>query len=194
MTSQQFAQKAALGGQKEIFLSQVALRKSDNSQIKSFAQQMVRDHSAVGQQLAQIAQTKGIQLPPTNAFETALESATATAQTRPSAETSTSRPTDIEQRRTPTGRPETAKTPLAVPESELEAARKLERLSGSQFDRAYIAEMVSDHRKTVTKFERASQSLDDAELKQFATDTLPKIREHTSHAEQLSQTLGAKRY
>ena len=32
---------------------------------------------------------------------------------------------------------------------------KLEKLSGEQFDRAYMKDMVQDHRKDVSEFERA---------------------------------------
>src|SRR5262245_59285839 len=45
VTAQQFAQKTALGGQKEVQLSQVAAQRAENAEVKSFAQRMVQDHS-----------------------------------------------------------------------------------------------------------------------------------------------------
>jgi putative membrane protein len=173
LTAQQFALKAAIGGQKEVQLSQIALQQSQNPEVKTFAQHMVQDHSALSRQLTEVAQRKSIQLPSTNAFETAL----------------------IQTRRTPTGRSETSdklSTRSEIPETELEPARKLEKLSGSEFDRAYVKEMVKDHEKTIAKFEEAAQSLNDPELKQFAEESLPKLREHNRMARQLSQTVGNK--
>ena len=170
LTSQQFAQKAAAGGQKEIQLSQIALQRSQNPEVRAFAQQMIQDHSDVSRQLAQIAQTKGIQLPATNAFETAM----------------------IQTSRTPTGRSDKVPPRLEIPEADLDAARKLEKLSGEEFDRAYLKEMTKDHERTIAKFEQASKSLDDLDLKQFAADTLPKLRHHGQKAQQLSGTVGSK--
>ncbi|HEY3931723.1 MAG TPA: DUF4142 domain-containing protein, partial [Verrucomicrobiae bacterium] len=46
LTSQQFVSDAAVGGMKEIFLSEAALDESTNADIKSFAKRMVRDHTA----------------------------------------------------------------------------------------------------------------------------------------------------
>ena len=170
LTAQQFAQKAAVGGQKEVQLSQIALQKSQNAEVRAFAQQMVQDHTAVGRQLGQIAVAKGIQLPATNALETAL----------------------LQTSRTPTGRSDKLLPRSEIPEADLDAVRKLEKLTGEEFDRAYVKEMAKDHEKTISKFEQASKSLDDPELKQFAADTLPKLRHHGQQAEQLSATVGKK--
>jgi putative membrane protein len=70
------------------------------------------------------------------------------------------------------------------------AVQRLQGLSGQEFDRAYIAEMVQDHTRAVELFERASQQLDDQELKQFASQTLATLKTHKQHAEQLSRTVG----
>jgi putative membrane protein len=45
MTADQFAHKAAVAGNFEIMTSNLALRQSRNEDVKSFAQQMVDDHS-----------------------------------------------------------------------------------------------------------------------------------------------------
>jgi len=193
LTSQQFAEKAAIGGQKEIRLSQIALQRSDNSDVKTFAQQMIQDHSEVGRQLMQVARTKGIQLPATNAFEMELSSGVASAQTYRSTEPP---PRTLENdtqipRREPTGRASVQR--LRIPETDLEAARKLERLSGTEFDREYANDMRKDHHKTVAMFDQASKSLDDTELKKFAADTLPKLREHTRMADHLATKVSENR-
>jgi len=52
--------------------------------------------------------------------------------------------------------------------------------------------MTKDHERTIAKFEQASKTLDDSDLKQFAADTLPKLRHHGQQAQQLSETVGSK--
>ena len=60
---------------------------------------------------------------------------------------------------------------------------RLSKLSGPEFDRAYMADMVRDHREDVTAFERESKSGSDTDMKDFATKTLPTLRHHLEMAE-----------
>ena len=60
---------------------------------------------------------------------------------------------------------------------------KLEKLSGAQFDRAYTDDMVSDHKKDVAEFEKQAKSGNDADIKGFASKTLPTLQQHLSLAE-----------
>lgn len=63
---------------------------------------------------------------------------------------------------------------------------RLEKLSGEQFDRAYMSDMVKDHKKDVAEFARESQSSKDPAVKNFARETLPTLREHLKEAEKLA--------
>ena len=62
---------------------------------------------------------------------------------------------------------------------------KLQALSGAEFDREYAKMMLSDHRKDVSEFEKQSTRGGDADLKAFATKTLPTLKEHLQMAESL---------
>ena len=62
---------------------------------------------------------------------------------------------------------------------------KFSSLSGAAFDREYTKMMVSDHRKDVSEFEKQSTRGTDADLKAFATKTLPTLQEHLQMAESL---------
>jgi putative membrane protein len=57
-----FAKEAAIGGMAEIELSKVA-QKSENAEIKSFADRMVRDHTAAADQLTAIAASLAVDMP-----------------------------------------------------------------------------------------------------------------------------------
>jgi putative membrane protein len=69
---------------------------------------------------------------------------------------------------------------------------RLEKLSGRSFDREYIKAMINDHVKTISEFERAASQATNADIKQFVSDALPKLREHLSAAREIAGKLGVK--
>lgn len=67
---------------------------------------------------------------------------------------------------------------------------RLSKLSGAQFDRAYMQAMVRDHRKDVNEFKRESTSGKDADVKAFASKTLPTLEEHLKLAQDANRAVG----
>jgi putative membrane protein len=59
---------------------------------------------------------------------------------------------------------------------------RLSRLSGEQFDRAYMNDMVTDHTKDVAEFRQESKSAKDPDVKNFASQTLPTLQDHLKEA------------
>ena len=59
----------------------------------------------------------------------------------------------------------------------------LSKLEGAAFDRAYIADMVKDHRTDVAEFEKEGNSGSDPDIKGFASKTLPTLKHHLEMAE-----------
>ncbi len=55
---------------------------------------------------------------------------------------------------------------------------RLAKLSGAEFDRAYMKEMSSDHKKDVSEYEHAAKSAKDDQVKQHASQELSTLREH----------------
>lgn len=53
-------------------------------------------------------------------------------------------------------------------------------------DEAYLEQQVQAHEDAVKLFEKASTTLDDADLKSYAQATLPTLREHLAMAKKLS--------
>ncbi len=73
-----------------------------------------------------------------------------------------------------------------------ENAKKVEDLSkksGAEFDREFMKMMVDDHEKTIDLFEKASGNVNDTEIKAFADNTLPKLKEHLESAKQIRDGL-----
>ncbi len=73
---------------------------------------------------------------------------------------------------------------------------KLGKVSGAEFDRAYMDAMVSDHDHAVAKFRAFSERGDDPELKKWAEKTLPTLEAHERMAKEtaakVSRAVGAQ--
>jgi putative membrane protein len=62
---------------------------------------------------------------------------------------------------------------------------KLQSLSGAQFEDQFKKDVVAGHQDAIKLFEGYAQKGDNADLKKFAQDTLPKLKEHLQHAQAL---------
>jgi putative membrane protein len=67
----------------------------------------------------------------------------------------------------------------------------LEKLSGEQFDQAYMKDMVKDHKRDVSDFRRESKSAQDPDVKKFAAQTLPTLEDHLKQAESIAPPMTA---
>jgi putative membrane protein len=131
---QEFATKAAGDGKAEVELGELAQQQAESDEVKQFGQRMVEDHGKANEQLASIAQQKGIELP------------------------------------------------QDLPEEAQQLQDELQQKSGPEFDQAYMAAMVEDHEKAVALFEQQAGSGEDADLRNFAEETLPVLQEHLDMA------------
>jgi putative membrane protein len=61
-------------------------------------------------------------------------------------------------------------------------AKRLGKMSGADFDREYMKYMVKDHESDVKDFEKEAKSGKDADIKGFASETLPTLQEHLKMA------------
>jgi putative membrane protein len=68
--------------------------------------------------------------------------------------------------------------PVALDPAHQQKKERLARLSGHDFDRAYMQEMVDNHMKDIAHFETKAQTGTDPDLKGFATAALPVLRRH----------------
>ena len=170
LTSQQFVSDAAVGGMKEIYVSEMALVTSTNDDIKRFAKRMVKDHSAANKKLAKIAADEGLTYPPTNSFS--------------AADPNWSDPRIVN--------PDNVKGAQLLTMPNLPYLRDyldvkhLQSLTGGQFDQTYLSDMAGDHIQAVSEFESASKDLSDPVLKTFATKTLPTLQRHSRMAQELN--------
>lgn len=71
-----------------------------------------------------------------------------------------------------------------------EAMAKLSKLTGAEFDREYVKAMVEDHEKDVAAFDNAAKTGVDADVKAFATKTLPTLQMHLQMIKDIQSKMG----
>ncbi len=76
-------------------------------------------------------------------------------------------------------------------ESKLKSnVERLTKLSGGDFDKKYMHEMVKDHTKDVAEFRDATTKVKDPDLSAFAAKTLPTLEDHLKQAKDIAQKVG----
>jgi putative membrane protein len=67
---------------------------------------------------------------------------------------------------------------------------QLSRLNGTDFDQAYMAMMLRNHAKAIQEFEGQTSTAQDNEVRQWAADSVPLLKEHLERAKTLASVLG----
>ena len=141
ITASSFVKEAMDANKAEIALAETAIQKSQNAEVKQFAEHIRKDHTEANQKLQEIAQKNNI-----------------------------------------TAEPEISAT-------HKQKQTELEQKSGAEFDQEYSKCMLKGHAKGIAKYQQAAK-LQDADVKKYAQDTLPKLREHLQHAKVVAKTVG----
>ncbi|WP_026260008.1 DUF4142 domain-containing protein [Segetibacter koreensis] len=84
-----------------------------------------------------------------------------------------------------------AKKNITIPATPAEEQQKhiddLKTKKGADFDKAYVDMMVDDHKEDISKFEDESKNGKDADVKAFASKTLPVLNKHLSSIQSIQQ-------
>jgi putative membrane protein len=76
-----------------------------------------------------------------------------------------------------------------MPPMTKDKAQQFSKLSGKAFDLAYINHMMKDHVKDVTEFEEGAKELHAPRVQQWASATLPVLKEHLRMAQHIAGDL-----
>ena len=133
----QFMAKAAQSDMTEIQTSQLALKRSQNQQVRQFAQEMIQQHTQSSNKLKPLAAQKGVALPKS----------------------------------------------LGADNQAL--LTQLTRLSGTQFDQAYMSGQARAHAKTQSFYQSELQQGQDTDVKSFASQVLPIVTAHLRMAQNM---------
>jgi len=171
-SDQKFIKETAHSGMKEVEMSKLAVTKAASDEVKQFAQRLIDDHSKANDALMALASQKGV--PITHDMAAA--------------------PGDTTMKQTSASDPATKTKDMAASHGAMDKDHKalmdkLSGLSGNEFDKEFIRAAVKSHEKGVKSFEKQSTSATDADVKAFATNTLPTLREHLQMARDLDKKL-----
>jgi len=83
--------------------------------------------------------------------------------------------------------------PQVMLDKDIKTFNHLAKLSGAEFDRAYMKHMVEDHKEDVALFEKESKDGKDAKVKAFAEETLPTLKEHLKMAQKTCDQVEGKK-
>jgi putative membrane protein len=195
MTPESFVKHVVESNQKEIDMAKLATTRAASADVKSFATQLVTDHTKALSAAKAYASKKSIALASTtntSMSTTSSQQRDARSQTNQT----TGRAEDRTQRTgTQTGtdtatRTETRPAARAGDPGEPDHSAHMKDLSaksGTEFDKAFMMMMVEGHEKSVALFERQSQAkLGDQELQRFINDTLPTLRRHLTRSREIN--------
>lgn len=79
--------------------------------------------------------------------------------------------------------------PAAMLEKHQKIVDEVSAKSGNDFDKAYIHQMVKDHKEDIALFKKEEKDGKDVDLQALARTTLPVLREHLRMAEDAHKTL-----
>lgn len=157
--------------QAEIEEAELARTKSENEQVRAFAEMMITDHTRMLEESAQGATAA----PPPAGTPDAQTPGTAT---QPPAGAGTSLPGGgvVQQ----------------LEQESQQARTRLEGLTGADFDQAYIDRQVEAHQRALDLIEsQLLPSAQDPLLRQQLEGALPVIQQHLQRAQEIQQQLGA---
>jgi putative membrane protein len=69
-----------------------------------------------------------------------------------------------------------------------------EKLKGAAFDRQFVREMVAGHTKAIAEYKREAQEAQSADVKAYASQTLPTLQKHLEAAQALEKTKPAAKH
>lgn len=75
--------------------------------------------------------------------------------------------------------------PMELDKKHKKLADKMAKLSGSDFDKIYASDMLKDHEKDLSDFQKEADKATDPDVKAFAAKTVPTLQEHLSLAQKL---------
>jgi putative membrane protein len=146
-TDPQIAHIAYTAGQLDIDAAKQALAKSKNKDVRSFAEDMARDHAAVNKQALDLVKKLNVT-------------------------------------------PEDNDTSRALTKAAADKKAQLDKLSGAEFDKAYVANEVAYHKTVNGALETTLiPSANNAELKSLLQTGLKLFQGHQQHAEHVAAEL-----
>ncbi len=82
--------------------------------------------------------------------------------------------------------------PTSLDAKDQATKQRLSSLHGAAFDKAYMHDMVTDHKKDIAEFKHEASSGNDEAVRSWATKTLPTLESHLGEAEKVAPSVGVQ--
>jgi putative membrane protein len=82
--------------------------------------------------------------------------------------------------------------PSDLSRSDRTIVERLQKLSGEEFDKEYMKQTVKEHQKDVENYRQQAKNAKDADVKEYAQNTLPTLEQHLNRARQVSESIGVE--
>jgi len=82
--------------------------------------------------------------------------------------------------------------PTSIDAKDQATMKRLQSLHGAAFDKAYMKDMVMDHKQDIAEFKHEASSGNDQAVKDWASKTLPTLESHLREAEKVAPAVGAQ--
>lgn len=79
--------------------------------------------------------------------------------------------------------------PDSIDSKEQKVKNDLSAKTGADFDKAYVNNMIDDHKEDIKEFEDAAKNLKDPDLKAFAVKTLPTLKMHLDAIQKIHDSM-----
>jgi putative membrane protein len=79
--------------------------------------------------------------------------------------------------------------PDSIDSKEQKVKNDLSTKTGADFDKAYVDNMIEDHKNDIKEFEDATTNLKDSDLKAFAVKTLPTLKMHLDAIQKIHDSM-----
>lgn len=85
---------------------------------------------------------------------------------------------------------ENLEIPSSMSKKHQKEVNKLSKLSGPEFDKAFIKRAVKDHKKDIQEFQAEAQHGSNPSVREFASNNVPVLEQHLNIAENLRKSNG----
>ncbi len=173
--------------QGEIELANLAKENSSSSQVKNFADRIIKDHKSADDQVLAFANSHNIDLNAVHSQMSAMKEARSSGSQSPAVGGAAD-----DHARTAEGGMKAGMGHEGMAEHKAEhqaTLEKLRTLKGAEFDREFVRVMVKDHQMVIDRLTTARSRISDAELTSLVDKLLPTLKQHLSMAQKLQDSL-----
>ncbi len=176
-------QVLAVVDQSEVQDGQLAQKKARHAQVKSYARELITDHSKSLQQDREIAKSAKIDL-----SGVMMSGTKSTGATKTGSDTSRSAAATAAQPSGPTG---ATGVVAELVNMHTQAMERVRQLQGAAFDSAFVTAQIQGHQQVLSLLQSAQSQAQNPNLQQHVAAAIKGVQSHLDKGQQLQQALAS---